>query len=175
MLTIGTLVLPGFVGNVSMHFPENGVGSLDYAENGTGLLLELARSNHGSSHVAMQVCSSQHAAGNKKACSRGEESTGCDDSESGYHSSNGSSQGSSARMDDSEWCSAEGGKKRGMSPLSLKALEQVVMQVLESVRASGYGEEVCREFRNHFARLPSRYLVVVSLSFPSLLVFSSSF
>lgn len=146
MLTIGTLVLPGFVGNVSMHFPENGIGSLDYAENGTGLLLELARSNHSSSHVAMQVCNSQ----------------GCDDSQSGYHSSNGSSQGSSARMDDSEWCSAEGGKKRGMSPLSLKALEQVVMQVLESVRASGYGEEVCREFRNHFARLPSRYLVLDS-------------
>jgi hypothetical protein len=38
----------------------------------------------------------------------------------------------------------------------------VVMQVLESVRASGYGEEVCREFRNHFARLPSRYLVLDS-------------
>lgn len=150
---IGTLVLPGFtVGNVSMHFNENGVGSLDYIENRNGSL-ELARSNGVSnSHVYAEAL--------QAAVSKGSEEfpgAGCYSGE-GNTSNSTSSQGSSTRMDENhDWSSDSGRRSRGLSSSSLKAVDDVVMQVLESVRASGYGEEVCKEFREHFARLPARY------------------
>ncbi len=46
--------------------------------------------------------------------------------------------------------------KGDLSPGSLQASEEVVRQVIDSARACGYGEEVCRKFRNHFSRLPAR-------------------
>jgi len=79
------------------------------------------------------------------------------DSESNAQNSDddGSSQDSSNKMDDPVWFS-DGGR-RELSSSSMKALEGAVGEVLQNVRAAGYGEAVCTEFRDHFASLPSRY------------------
>lgn len=79
------------------------------------------------------------------------------DSESNAQTSDddGSSQDSSDKMDDPVWFS--NGGRQELSSSSMKALEGAVEEVLQSVRAAGYGEAVCTEFRDHFARLPSRY------------------
>ncbi|KAG0593244.1 hypothetical protein KC19_1G315100 [Ceratodon purpureus] len=144
-----------------MHFNENGVaGSLDYIENRNGSL-ELARSNgvsnsHAYAEAVVLQGSEEELLPDAGCCSGdGTNST----SNSANNTSNStSSLGSSTRMEENhDWCSDSGRKSRGMSSSSLKALDNVVMQVLESVRASGYGEEVCKEFREHFARLPARY------------------
>lgn len=149
---IGTLVLPGFtLGNVSMHFKENGVGSLDYNENRNGVCLEVARSN-GVAKFDQQVC-----------LSKALQAAVCMDADCNSQDCNSTSNRSSPRMegDQREWSRSDSsGRSRGStSSSSLKALENVVMQVLESVRASGYDGEVCDEFREHFARLPSRYTI----------------
>lgn len=149
---IGTLVLHSFiVGNVSMHLNENGVGSLEYIQCRDESLELPCRDGA----TQLQV----YAEALQAAFDEGSELPDADcKSEDGNTSYSFSSQGSSTRMEDShEWCSDSGGKSRGMSSSSLRALENVVTQVLESVRASGYGEEMCKEFREHFARLPARY------------------
>ena len=92
---IATLVLPGFtLGNVSMHFNENGVGSLDYIENRNGSL-ELARSNGVSnSHVyaeALQAAVSKGSELPDAICHSGEGDT------SNHTSNSTSSRGSSTR------------------------------------------------------------------------------
>lgn len=148
---IGTLVLHSFiVGNVSMHLNENGVGSLEYIQCRDESLELPCRDGA----TQLQV----YAEALQAAFDEGSELPDADcKSEDGNTSYSFSSQGSSTRMEDShEWCSDSGGKSRGMSSSSLRALENVVTQVLESVRASGYGEEMCKEFREHFARLPAR-------------------
>ncbi|KAH8946396.1 hypothetical protein BDL97_12G092300 [Sphagnum fallax] len=53
--------------------------------------------------------------------------------------------------------------KGDLSPGSLQASEEVVRQVIDSARAFGYGEEVCRKFRNHFSRLPARYTLNIDV------------
>jgi len=78
-----------------------------------------------------------------------------EDSDSESNHSDGSSQGSSDKMDDFVWFSESG--RRGLSSSSMKAVEGAVGEVLKNVRAAGYGEAVCSEFRDHFASLPSRY------------------
>lgn len=129
-----------------MHFNENGVVSLDFTENRNGAL-EVAR-NNGGANVYDEA---------RQVVSEGSEVPGSG-SDAGNSSTGTSSRGSSTvRMDENQdWSSESGWKNRGLSSSSLKALDNVVMQVLESVRASGYSEEVCREFREHFARLPAR-------------------
>lgn len=128
--------------------PSNGNRIGPYTENGNGLR-EVVGSNHCHSLKASSQAFQLAVSGRRLD----EDS----DSES-PRTSEGSSQGSSEKMDDPTWFS-EGGK-RGLSPLSMKALEDVVWQVLKNVRAAGHGEAVCMEFRKHFARLPSRYSFV---------------
>jgi len=129
-----------------MHFNENGVGSLDYIENRNGSLRSNGVANLFAEALQAAVSSSQ-----------GSELPDAASSDAGNTSNSTSSRDSSTRMEDNhEWCSDSGWKNRGLSSSSLKALDNVVMQVLESVRASGYGEEVCKEFREHFGRLPAR-------------------
>lgn len=70
---------------------------------------------------------------------------------------------SSGKMEDR--VEFRGGGRRGLSPSSLEALDGVIEQALENVRAAGYGETVCAEFRQHFARLPSRYVFCFLCSF----------
>ena len=155
---IGTLVLPGFtLGNVSMHFNENGVGSLDYMENRNGLSSEFARSNGAAKFEQVNLTEALQAAVIKDE--------GCNSQDSTSTSNSFSSQGSSEQIEvkSHEWCRSDSGGSRGTSSSSLKAVENVVIQVLESVRASGYGDEVCDEFREHFARLPSRYTILSDL------------
>ncbi|KAG0580913.1 hypothetical protein KC19_4G210100 [Ceratodon purpureus] len=139
-----------------MHFNENGVGSMDYMENRNGLSLELARSNC----VAKFEHQAMHFSEALQATVSNEED--CNSLDGNNTSDSASSQGSSARMEGNnhECCRNDfGGRSRASSSSSttMKAVENVVMQVLESVQASGYDEEVCNEFREHFARLPSRY------------------
>jgi hypothetical protein len=152
--TIGTLVLPGLVGNVNMPSNGNRIGSYTESVNGFQEVV-------GSKHCHSSNASSQAFQITVKGRGLDEDS----DSESSC-TSEGSSQGSSERMEDPIWFS-EGGK-RGLSPLSVKALEDVVGQVLKNVRAAGYGEAVCTEFREHFARLPSRYFFPFISSLPLL-------
>lgn len=146
-------MLPGFtLGNVRrMHFNENGAGSLDdYIGNRDGCL--------GSNGVAnLHVFAESLQAAVSQGSELLPDASGSDARDSSSNSST-SSQGSSTRMEDinHEWCSDSGWKNRGLSSSSLKALDNVVIHVLESVRAAGYGEEVCKEFREHFARLPAR-------------------
>ncbi|KAG0580630.1 hypothetical protein KC19_4G188300 [Ceratodon purpureus] len=126
--------------------PRNGNRIGSYTENGNGLL-EVVGSNHcHSSNLSSEAL---------QLTVKGRRLDHEDSDSESPRTSEGSSQGSSERMEDPTWFS-EGGK-RGLSPLSVKALEDVVGQVLKNVRAAGYGEAVCTEFREHFARLPSRY------------------
>lgn len=132
-----------------MHFDDNGAGSVDYIEN-KNEYFELVGSN-GVTELQM------YAETVEADAVKGNELLDADCiSEDASTSSSFSTQGSGSRMEDSHgWCSDSGGKSRGMSS-SLNALEAVVMKVLERVRAAGYGEEMCKEFREHFARLPAR-------------------
>lgn len=141
--TIGTVVVLDLVGNVSMLSNGKRVGS--YTENGNGLLEAV-----GSSYCQALKPSSQSF----QLVVKGLEPNEDCDSESPLYSE-GSSRGSFERMEDPAWFNESG--KRSLSPSSMKALEGVVGQVLKNVRAAGYGDEVCAKFRDHFARLPSRY------------------
>ena len=140
--------------------PSNGNRIGSYTENGNGML-EVVGSNHftHSPNPSSQVFQLAFQAKGRRLD---------EDSESeSPRTSEGSSQGSSEKMEDRVWFSK--GSKRGLSPLLVKALEDVIGRVLKNVRASGYGEAVCAEFCEHFARLPSRYFLFDS----SLLLLSS--
>lgn len=136
-----------------MLFNENAVGLLEFIGNRNGASLEHARSN------GVAKCEESYAEALQVDADEGGDSRGADcNGEDCNTTSNDCSRGSSAQMEDSRECSSDsGGKSQSVSSSSMKAVENVVMQILESVRASGYGEEVCYEFRDHFLRLPSRY------------------
>lgn len=134
---VGMLIHPGLVvGDVSMHYKENGNGSVEIEGSNGGKVLDFC------ARRSLQIA----VAADRKA------DTDC--SSEGFNHSTGSSQGSSRKMESPGWYTEE--NKRGLSPVSLKALERVVTQVIERVRAYGYNEDVCRAFRDHFARLPAR-------------------
>ncbi len=84
----------------------------------------------------------------------------------------GSSQGSSRRMmmgSPVGWTTSDegrrigGGSSRSYSSGTLKALEAVVMRVIDRVREYGHGESVCSDLREHFALLPARYLLCTTI------------
>jgi hypothetical protein len=83
-----------------------------------------------------------------------------------------SSQGSSRRMmmgSPVGWTTSDEGRRigggggsgvssrRSYSSRTLKALEAVVIRVIDRVREYGHGESVCTDLREHFALLPARY------------------
>lgn len=144
--TISTLVLPGLLGNVNMPSIGNGIGS--YSENRDGLLDMVG------STVNNQCQSLSPSSEAFQLAVKGLELDEDSDCES-PRTSEGSSEVSFEKMEDPVWFRE--GEKRGLSPLSVKALEGVVGQVLENVRGAGYGEAGCPEFRQYFSRLPSRY------------------
>jgi len=138
-------VLPVLVGNVNMSGIGNGIRC--YIENGDELLEMVG--NTGSNRCQPSSQAFQLAV-------KGRELDEDSDTESS-RTSEGSSEGTFEKMGDSVWFREA--DNRGLSPLSVKTLEGVVGQVLENVRAAGYGEEVCTKFRQHFSRLPSRYCI----------------
>lgn len=71
--------------------------------------------------------------------------------------SDGSSQGSSDKMDDPVVWFRNGGRRPRLSTSAMRSMDSVVAQVVRNVRAAGYGEALCLEIRDHFATLPSRY------------------
>lgn len=141
--SIRSSVLAVLVGNVNMPSIGTGIGS--YIENGDGML-EMVGSTESN------LCQPSLQAFVRPV--KGRELDDDSDCES-PRSSEGSSEASSETMEDFAWFPE--GNKRGLSPLSVKNVGGVVGQVLENVRAAGYGEAVCTEFRRHFSRLPSRY------------------
>ncbi len=86
-----------------------------------------------------------------------------------------SSQGSSRRMmmgSPVGWTTSDAGRRiggsggsssRSYSSGTLKALEAVVMRVIDRVREYGHGESVCSDLREHFALLPARYLLCTTI------------
>lgn len=115
------------VGNVNM--PSIGSGTESYIENGVEMV----------GSTGSNQC---HSLGREDFQVTGRELDEDSDCDSSPRST---SEGTSEKM---EWF--RDGDKRGLS------IEGVVGQVLENVRAAGYGEAVCTEFRQHFSRLPSR-------------------
>jgi len=147
--SIRTSLFPVLVGNVNMPIIGTGIGS--YVENGDEML-EMVGST-GSNRCQPFLQAFGHSV-------KGRELDDDSDCES-PRTSEGSSEGSFENMKDLVWFPE--GDRRGLSPLSVKVLEGVVGQVLVNVRAAGYGEAVCTEFRRHFSRLPSRYVTLSSL------------
>lgn len=91
-----------------------------------------------------------------------------------------SSQGSSRRMmmgSPVGWTTSDEGRRigggggsgsevssrRSYSSGTLKALEAVVIRVIDRVREYGHGESVCTDLREHFALLPARYLLCTTI------------
>lgn len=120
-----------------MYYNENGVGSLDYIDNRNALSLE-----YGAAKFDPQVRFLEALQPEEADCI------------------SSSSERMEASGNHHDWSRGESGERtrsNSSSSSSVKELNNVVMQVLDSVRASGYDEDVCNEFREHFGRLPSRY------------------
>jgi hypothetical protein len=58
---------------------------------------------------------------------------------------------------------SEVSSRRSYSSGTLKALEAVVIRVIDRVREYGHGESVCTDLREHFALLPARYLLCTTI------------
>lgn len=119
-----------------MYYNENGAGSIDYIDNRNALSLE-----YGAAKFDPQVRFLEALQPEEADCI------------------SSSSERMEASGNHHDWSRGESGERTrsNSSSSSVKALNNVVMQVLDSVRASGYDEDVCNEFREHFSRLPSRY------------------
>ncbi len=152
--------------NASMLFKENGRRSVGKEVNGYGTC--------GPGRLSLSTLPNRQVGGGGGGGTGGM-AVMMEDCDSDCNSVS-SSQGSSRRMmmgSPVGWTTSDEGRRigggsggsssRSYSSGTLKALEAVVMRVIDRVREYGHGESVCSDLREHFALLPARYLLCTTI------------